>query len=114
MLWKKIATRARFGWKAHSGKTDAPRPFAPFGEGARRNAWRVMPAHGTRGGRNRTMSEQKKATPHRRLERVWNQGKLELIDQLTAPNAVYHDPNVPGGQFKGPAGVKQFVQIYRA
>ncbi len=60
------------------------------------------------------MSEQNKALARRGLEEVWNQGKLTAIDELTAPNATYHDPNVPGGKFTGPEGVKQFVQIYRA
>ena len=60
------------------------------------------------------MSEQNKALARRGLEEVWNQGKLALIDELTASNAIYHDPNVPGGQYTGPAGEKQFVQIYRA
>ena len=48
-----------------------------------------------------------------RFEEVWNQGKLTVIDELTASNATYHDPNVPGGKFTGPEGMKQFVQIYR-
>ena len=60
------------------------------------------------------MSEQNKALARRALEEIWNQGKLALIEEMTAPNATYHDPNVPGGQFNGPAGVKQFVEIYRA
>ena len=60
------------------------------------------------------MSEQNKARARRALEEIWNQGKLALIEEMTAPNATYHDPNVPGGQFNGPAGVKQFVEIYRA
>jgi steroid delta-isomerase-like uncharacterized protein len=59
------------------------------------------------------MSEQNKALARRGLDEVWNQGKLTTIDELTASNATYHDPNVPGGKFTGPEGVKQFVQIYR-
>ena len=59
------------------------------------------------------MSEQNKALARRSLDEVWNQGKLTVIDELTASNATYNDPNVPGGKFTGPEGVKQFVQIYR-
>jgi len=59
------------------------------------------------------MSEQNKALARRAFEEVWNQGKLAVIDELTASNATYHDPSVPGGKFTGPEGVKQFVQIYR-
>jgi steroid delta-isomerase-like uncharacterized protein len=59
------------------------------------------------------MSEQNKGLARRAIEEVWNQGKLTVIDELTASNATFHDPNVPGGKFTGPEGVKQFVQIYR-
>ena len=59
------------------------------------------------------MSEQNKALARRAIEEIWNQGKLAVIDELVASNATYHDPNVPGGKFTGPEGVKQFVQIYR-
>ena len=58
------------------------------------------------------MSEQNKALARRGIEEVWNQGKLATIDELTAPNATFLDPNVPGGKFTGPEGMKQFVQIY--
>jgi steroid delta-isomerase-like uncharacterized protein len=60
------------------------------------------------------MSEQNKALARRALDEVWNQRKDTVIDELTAPNATFHDPNVPGGQFTGPQGLKQFVQIYQA
>jgi steroid delta-isomerase-like uncharacterized protein len=59
------------------------------------------------------MSEQNKALARRAIEEVWNQGKLTVIDELTAPTATFHDANVPGGKFSGPEGLKQFVQIYR-
>src|ERR1700737_2488384 len=64
-------------------------------------------------GKESIMSEQNKALARRALEEIWNQGKLTVIDELTASNATFHDPNVPGGKFTGPEGVKQFVQIYR-
>ncbi len=59
------------------------------------------------------MSEQNKALARRAIEEVWNKGKLEVIVELTASNATFHDPSVPGGKFTGPEGVRQFVQIYR-
>jgi steroid delta-isomerase-like uncharacterized protein len=59
------------------------------------------------------MSEQNKTLARRGLEEVWNQGKLSTIDELVASSATYHDPNVPGGKFTGPDGLRQFVQIYR-
>ena len=60
------------------------------------------------------MSEQNKALARRALEEVWNQGKLAVVDELTASNAISHDPNVPGGKFTGVEGAKQYVQVYRA
>jgi steroid delta-isomerase-like uncharacterized protein len=71
-----------------------------------------MPAPGPEG-KESIMSEQNKALARRAIEEVWNQGKLAVIDELTAANATFHDPSVPGGKFTGPEGVKQFVQIYR-
>jgi steroid delta-isomerase-like uncharacterized protein len=59
------------------------------------------------------MSEQNKAAARRSVEEVWNQGKLDVIGELVAENATFHDPNVPGGTFTGPKGFKQFVEIYR-
>jgi steroid delta-isomerase-like uncharacterized protein len=64
-------------------------------------------------GKESTMSDQNKALARRALEEVWNQGKLAVIDELTASNATYNDPNVPDGKFTGPEGMKKFVQIYR-
>jgi len=59
------------------------------------------------------MSDQNKALARRAIEEVWNQANLGLIDELVAPNATFHDANVPGGTFSGPEGMKQLVQIYR-
>ena len=64
-------------------------------------------------GKEQIMSEQNKALARRAIEEVFNQGKLEAIHELTAGNAVFHDPSVPGGKFEGPEGFKQFTQIYR-
>ncbi len=60
------------------------------------------------------MSEQNKALSKRGVEEVWNQGKLEVIDELTAANCVFNDPTLPGGKVTGPKAYKQVVQMYRA
>ncbi|MEO8744070.1 MAG: ester cyclase [Candidatus Dormiibacterota bacterium] len=59
------------------------------------------------------MSEQNKALARRGIEEVFNQGKFDVVGELVARNAVFHDPSVPGGKFEGPEGFKQFTQIYR-
>ena len=59
------------------------------------------------------MSEQNKALARRAIEEVFNHGKLEVIGELVARNAVFHDPSVPGGKYEGPEGFKQFTTIYR-
>jgi steroid delta-isomerase-like uncharacterized protein len=59
------------------------------------------------------MSEQNKALARRFLDEVFNQGRLHVVDEVTSPNATFHDPSVPGGTYKGLEGQKQFVQIYR-
>lgn len=43
-------------------------------------------------------------------EEVFNAGKLELIDELFAPNFVDHDPSNP---LPGLEGVRQLVSMYR-
>jgi steroid delta-isomerase-like uncharacterized protein len=59
------------------------------------------------------MSEQNKALSRRTFEEVWNQGNLGAINELVGPDSTFYDANVPGGKFNGPAGMTQFVQIYR-
>jgi steroid delta-isomerase-like uncharacterized protein len=59
------------------------------------------------------MSEQNKALVRRAFEEGFNQGKVAVFDELTASNATFHDPNVPGGKYTGPEGLKQVDQIYR-
>lgn len=40
-------------------------------------------------------------------------GKLELADQIYAPNSKHHDPGVPGGEWpQGPAIAKAVVGVY--
>jgi steroid delta-isomerase-like uncharacterized protein len=48
----------------------------------------------------------------RYFEEVWNQGKLEALDELLAPDYVNHSSSVPD-PVPGPAGVKPIVTLMR-
>jgi steroid delta-isomerase-like uncharacterized protein len=65
-------------------------------------------------GKELIMSEQNKALSKRAIEEVWNQRKLESIDELVDANSVLYDPSVPGGKVNGTQGYRQFVEIYLA
>jgi steroid delta-isomerase-like uncharacterized protein len=106
----KILSRVRnhFCYDHH---TDAPRLLQALRQGAYRNAWHVMPAREPEG-KELIMSEQNKALSRRNIEEVWNQRKLEVIDELVATSSVLHDPSVPGGKVAGSQGYRQFVQVY--
>ena len=58
------------------------------------------------------MSEQEnRALALRGLYELWSQGKMEVIDELYAPNYVYHEPYA--GEVRGLAGIRQVVTMYR-
>ena len=59
------------------------------------------------------MAEDLKELTRTYIDQVWNQGKLDLIDQLVAPGCLTHDPAAPGGVLTGPEGLKQLVSLYR-
>ncbi len=59
------------------------------------------------------MAEDLKELTRTYIDQVWNQGKLDLIDQLVAPGCLTHDPAAPGGVLTGPEGLKQLVSMYR-
>lgn len=48
----------------------------------------------------------------RYFEEVWNQGKLEVLDELIAPNYVNHNPGAPNPKL-GPEGLKPIVAAMR-
>jgi SnoaL-like polyketide cyclase len=48
----------------------------------------------------------------RYFEEVWNQGKLDVLNELLAPNYVNHTPSTPDPP-PGPAGLKPIVQAIR-
>ncbi len=52
------------------------------------------------------------ALSRRFTEEVWNQGKLELCNELIAPEYRNHDPAAPQ-LGSGPEGVKQLIASYR-
>src|SRR3984893_6215478 len=60
------------------------------------------------------MSDQNKALYRRILEEVWNQGKLDVIDELWAADSVTYDASFPSGSNTGPQASRQFVQTTRA
>jgi steroid delta-isomerase-like uncharacterized protein len=64
-----------------------------------------------------TASGVNEAEASRRLiEECFNEGKLELADQLISPQAVNHDPAEPARMrgLRGPEAFKQTVTLYRA
>ncbi|MBV8094800.1 MAG: ester cyclase [Acetobacteraceae bacterium] len=46
-------------------------------------------------------------TGFRRFIEAWTQGNLSAVDELMAPNVVYHTPPFP--DFSGTEGLKQFI-----
>jgi steroid delta-isomerase-like uncharacterized protein len=56
--------------------------------------------------------EQNKATVQQWVEAGWNQGKVEIFDQLYAPGYTLHDPTAPNLQ--GGAAFKAFVGQFRS
>jgi len=55
-------------------------------------------------------TEENKALIRRFHEEVWSQGNLTVVDELCAPNFIYHTPT---GPIHGLEGFKQFVTMYR-
>ena len=55
--------------------------------------------------------EENKAIARRGVEEVWNQGKLDVIDEIFATDYVGHYVGSP--DIHGPEGEKQFVTMYR-
>jgi steroid delta-isomerase-like uncharacterized protein len=49
----------------------------------------------------------------RYFEEVWNQGRLDVLDELLAPSYVNHTPSTPNPP-RGPAGLKPIVAALRA
>jgi steroid delta-isomerase-like uncharacterized protein len=58
-------------------------------------------------------AEANKAVMRRYFEGAWEQGNLELLDELLAPDYVNHDPATPDTP-AGPEGVKGVVSMFRS
>jgi steroid delta-isomerase-like uncharacterized protein len=54
------------------------------------------------------MSTLDKATVLRLMDAIWNERKLEVLDEMIASDYVRHDPAFPG-EVRGPEGFKQYV-----
>jgi len=57
--------------------------------------------------------ERVRAVMVRYYEEIWNQGRLEVCDELIAPDYVNHSAPLPGLP-PGPGGLKQIVATVRA
>jgi steroid delta-isomerase-like uncharacterized protein len=55
-------------------------------------------------------SEENKAIYNRYIEECFNQGRVELLDELLAPDYTYH--NAPPGTPPGAAGIRQVIQMF--
>lgn len=58
-------------------------------------------------------TEVNKSILRRYFEEAWNEGRLEMLDEIVAPNYVNHDPAVPGLP-PGPEGLKPIIAGFRA
>ena len=59
------------------------------------------------------MSEENKALVRRTFDEVWNEGRMEVIDEITSTDFVDHDPQNPSREARGPEAVKPIVTMYR-
>ncbi|HYU32636.1 MAG TPA: ester cyclase [Thermoanaerobaculia bacterium] len=52
---------------------------------------------------------------HFMVEKVFNEGELELLDLLMAPDAVNHELEIFGSSAaRGPESVRQFIRVFRS
>src|SRR5260370_36003859 len=51
---------------------------------------------------------------HRWFDEVWNQGREETVDELSAPNGICHGLGEGGSDVCGPAGFKVFWRNMRS
>ena len=58
------------------------------------------------------MSEQNKTAVRRLFNELWNQGNLQVADELIAPTYTHHDSSSPDFG-KGPESEKKRVNLYR-
>jgi steroid delta-isomerase-like uncharacterized protein len=58
-------------------------------------------------------AEENKALARRVIEEMFNNGNLDVADELIAPDYVDHDPAMPE-EIHGPEGFKEYVSMYRS
>ncbi len=52
--------------------------------------------------------EQNQKIINRYFEEVWNQGKIDVLDEIIAPTYINHNPGMPN-PIPGPAGLKPII-----
>ncbi|MFC1947425.1 ester cyclase [Chloroflexota bacterium] len=57
-----------------------------------------------------SVEENKSILRNQHVEELFNKGNLSIADEIVSPDYVYHGPI---GEFKGPEGLKQIVQMWR-
>jgi steroid delta-isomerase-like uncharacterized protein len=57
--------------------------------------------------------QENKSILRRIFDEIWNEGKVAVIDELYAADAVLHDPFV-SKQFRGPEGIKRYTATFRS
>jgi steroid delta-isomerase-like uncharacterized protein len=57
-------------------------------------------------------AEANKALVRRSFEEVFNQGNLEAVEEMFAPDYVLHDPTSPE-EIRGTEGMRGYVSMYR-
>jgi steroid delta-isomerase-like uncharacterized protein len=55
--------------------------------------------------------DRNKAIYQRYIQQVFNEGRVDLLDELLAPSYVYHE--APPGTLPGADGIKQVVSMFR-
>jgi steroid delta-isomerase-like uncharacterized protein len=63
-------------------------------------------------GKEALMSEENKALVRRSFEEVFNQGNLDAVEEIFAPDYVLHDPTSPE-EIRGTEGIRGYVSMYR-
>jgi steroid delta-isomerase-like uncharacterized protein len=58
-----------------------------------------------------SMSAENEALVRRYVEEVYDQRKLEIVDEIFAPDFTLHDPDLPGAE-RGPEGIKRIVRTF--
>ena len=59
------------------------------------------------------MSEENKTLARRVLEEVFNEGNLDVVDEIFAQDYVHHDPTMPE-EGHGREHIKEFASMYRS